>query len=163
MVDPGDFVKNPSEWNWSSYNATVGTYVCPSFLKIRFILDQFSLSRSIARALYKDFVLAGIGMESPFEKVKNQLFLGSDSFVEEVREKACFSDELQNVPGVQKFAGSPKLTDLFDGNTLVSSKTRNKRIKEAFDRYGYTLREIGDHLDLHPNYISSLLGKMRKT
>jgi len=36
-------------------------------------------------------------------------------------------------------------------------------LKDAFDRYGYTLREIGDHLDLHPNYISSLLGKMRKT
>lgn len=156
-------VRTPSEWKWSSYNATRGVCRCPPFLDVAFLLSQFSSSQSEARAIYRNFILAGIGMDSPLKTVKHQIFLGSDSFVQEAREKVCPRDGLQNVSGIQKVAGSPGLPDLFRGEALYSKKIRNERILDAFDSYGYTLREIGEHLDLHPNYLSSLLGKMRKS
>ena len=111
--------------------------------------------------MYEDFVLAGINSESPLKEAKNQIFLGSDSFVQEVMKHAKESDEIKNVPREQKFAGRPVLDKIFDLKTLNSKKTRNTKIQHAYLNYGYTLRDIADHLNLNPNYLSSMLGKMK--
>ena len=155
-------VEHPSDWPWSSYRSTVGTAKCPSYLETAFLLGHFSSSRKKARKMYEDFVLAGINSESPLKEAKNQIFLGSDSFVQEVMKHAKESDEIKNVPREQKFAGRPVLDKIFDLKTLHSKKTRNTKIQHAYLNYGYTLREIADHLNLNPNYLSFMLGKMKK-
>jgi len=70
---------------------------------------------------------------------------------------------LIDIPKTQKLAARPALVKIFGNGNRTSKKLRNSRIKEAFEKHQYTLREIGQHLQLHPDYLSRLLGEMRKT
>ena len=65
------------------------------------------------------------------------------------------------VPLVQRKASRPNLNELFDVATLASKKKRNIRIVEAFQKHLYTQREIGEHLGLHPAYLSQIIVQLR--
>jgi putative transposase len=47
---------HPSEWRWSSYNATVAQVPEPSFLSVDWMLKQFGTTPAAARKHYADFV-----------------------------------------------------------------------------------------------------------
>ena len=112
--------------------------------------------------MYEDFVLAGTGMESPLLEAKNQIFLGSDSFIDEAMKHVNENDELNNVPKPQKKAARPSLNDIFDGSHFVSKETRNRLILVAHDVHAYTQKEIGNFLNLYPGYISRIILRLRK-
>jgi putative transposase len=156
-------VQHPSEWPWSSFRATRGLEKVPGYLETDFLLRHFSSSRKKAQKMYEDFVLDGIGMESPLMEAKNQIFLGSDSFIAEAMQHADCTGILIDIPRTQKLAARPTLVDIFENGNRTSKKLRNLRIKEAFEKHQYTLREIGQHLQLHPDYLSRLMHEMRKT
>jgi len=50
--------RTAGEWQWSSYNATVGTLRPPSFLRRNWLLSLFSKDPIRARELYAEFVAA---------------------------------------------------------------------------------------------------------
>ena len=52
-------VNEPSQWPWSSYNATAGYANRPSFLTTALIPGLFSDDGGTARRLYREFVLEG--------------------------------------------------------------------------------------------------------
>jgi len=54
-------VKDPKDWEWSSYRATVGMTTIPKFLSPDWILSQFGSQREEAQAAYRHFVAEGIG------------------------------------------------------------------------------------------------------
>jgi hypothetical protein len=54
-------VKDPKDWEWSSYRATVGMTTTPKFLSTDWILSQFGSQREEAQAAYRHFVAEGIG------------------------------------------------------------------------------------------------------
>ncbi|MDF1527125.1 MAG: transposase [bacterium] len=155
-------VQHPSDGPYSSFRATRGLEKPPAYLETDFLLGHFSSSRKKAHNMYEEFVLAGIGMESPLKEAKNQIFIGSDSFIRETMLKVRDPDTLQSLPRGQKMAGRPALNELFNDKVMGSRKKRNNRIKAAFEEYQYPLKEIGEHLKLNPNYLSRLLGDMRK-
>ncbi len=155
-------VQHPSEWPWSSFRATRGLEKVPAYLEIDFLLKHFSSSREKAQKMYEDFVMAGIGMESPLLEAKNQIFLGSDSFIAEAMQHVIGNDEMNNVPKVQKDAGSPTLEYIFAKLQSISKEKRNRLILNAHDIHNHTQREIGNHLGLHPGYISRIVIRLRK-
>ncbi len=155
-------VQHPSEWPWSSYRATRGIEKAPKYLETAILLRHFSSSRKKAQKMYEDFVLAGIGMESPLLEAKNQIFLGSDSFIAEAMLHAENADLLSDIPKIQKLAARPTLANIFGKGSFTSKKIRNSKIKEAYEKHLYTLREIGQHLQLNSDYLSRLLIEMRK-
>jgi hypothetical protein len=140
----------------------MGTTKCPPYLHTDFVLSHFGSTRRKAQEKYEKFVMDGIDMESPLKEAKNQIFLGSDSFVQEMMRQVEDGDTLQNLPRAQKLAGKPALEELFSGKAMKSKRNRNEQIKAAFETHQYSLREIGDYLGLNPNYLSRLLGDMRK-
>ncbi len=158
-----EMVEHPSEWPWSSFRATRGIEKTPGYLETDFLLRHFSSSRKKAQQMYEDFVLAGIGMDSPLKEAKNQIFLGSDSFIAEAMQHADCTGMLIDIPKTQKLAARPTLGGIFGNSNQTSKKLRNSRIKKAFEKHQYTLREIGQHLQLHPDYLSRLMTEMRKT
>ena len=162
--NPGEakMVEHPSQWPWSSFRATRGMDPKPPFLNTDFLLSRFSTSRKKARTIYEEFVLAGIGMESPLEKARNQIFMGSDAFIAEVIRHVHERDELNNVPRAHKTAGRPALGDIFNNSIMTSKKTRNHLILQAYDVHAYTQREIGEFLHLYPGYISRIILRLRK-
>ena len=155
-------VQHPSGWPWSSFRATRGLEKVPGYLKTDFLLSHFSSSRKKAQIMYEDFVLAGIGAESPLKEAKNQIFLGSDSFVKEVMKHVDDDDHLTGIPKVQKLAKRPLLEDIFASNHQTKA-LRNILVIEAYDKHRYTLREIGQYLQLNPDYLSRIIAEMRKT
>jgi REP element-mobilizing transposase RayT len=155
-------VQHPSDWPWSSFRATCGLEKVPGFLEIDFLLRHLSSSRKKAQKMYEDFVLAGIGMEPPLLEAKNQIFLGSDSFIAEAMQHVNGNDKLNNVPKPQKLAGRPSLEDIFNGSHNISKKARNHLILKAHDVHAYTQKEIGEYLKLYPGYISRITLRLRK-
>ena len=155
-------VEHPSDWPWSSFRATRGIEGVSSLLETDFLLKHFASSRKTAQKLYEDFILAGIGSESPLKKAKNQIFLGADSFIAEVMQHVNGNDELNNIPKVQKLADRPSLGEIFKGAQTAPRETRNHLILKAHDIHSYTQRDIGNHLGLHPGYISKIVLRLRK-
>lgn len=155
-------VEHPSDWPWSSFRATRGLERVPDFLETDFLLNHFSSSRKKAQKIYEDFVLAGIGTESPLKEAKNQIFLGSDSFIAEAMQYVNGNDEMNNIPKVQKLSGRPTLEDILVNAQTTSKENRNRLILYAHDNHAYTQRDIGKHLGLHPGYISRIIIRLRK-
>ena len=155
-------VQHPSEWIWSSYNATSGSTKAPPWLATDHVLLHFSSSKRKAIKMYEEFVLDGIDAESPLQEAKHKIFLGSDSYVGEVLKNVVCDDTWKIISRERKIADRPSLEELFDGNDFLPKKARNRLIKVTFEEHQYTLKEIGDHLELNPNYLSRLLCDMRK-
>ncbi len=75
-------VSGVGEWPWSSYLATAGKMACPDWLAAEKVLGSFSSSdRTQARRAYIRFVAEGLARPSPWEDLKGQIFLGSESFI----------------------------------------------------------------------------------
>ena len=53
--------RDPSDWPWSSYRATIGAEHAPSFLAVSAVLQMFADDPARAAAHYRRFVAAGIG------------------------------------------------------------------------------------------------------
>mgnify|MGYP000267549453 CR=1 FL=1 len=74
-------VNSVIEWPWSSYRETIGQKVKPNWLNSDWLLVEFGQKKSKAIEAYKLFVSEGKGQPSPWEKLKNQVFLGDEKFV----------------------------------------------------------------------------------
>jgi REP element-mobilizing transposase RayT len=53
-------VRNPQDWPWSSFRATVGDEPPPEFLDVRAVLAEFGASVSAARRRFRLFVREGL-------------------------------------------------------------------------------------------------------
>ena len=51
---------------------------------------------------YRVFVVAGKNQPSPWAKLKNQIYLGSDTFVEKIQRKVEAEQDLSEVPAAQR-------------------------------------------------------------
>lgn len=150
-------VQKPDDWVWSSYLDTAGKTRPPSFLAKDWVLSHFGRRVKTAMENYTRFVYDGIGKEGPWDEVKGGVYLGDTRFIQEVEGRMDLELMSKEVPLIQRKASRPKLVELFDQTTLSSKKKRNARIVEAFQGHLYTQREIGEHLNLHPAYLSQII------
>jgi REP element-mobilizing transposase RayT len=83
-----DMVKDPGDYIWSSYRLFISKAKVPTWLETDFILSCFDKDKQKARALYKDFVLEGIGEQPSIigDNIKAGFILGNNDFFEWIRE-----------------------------------------------------------------------------
>ncbi len=148
-----NMVTDPKDWMWSSYRATAGIDDPPSFLSTDWVLAQFSTSKKRARKLYGLFVREGITRESPWRDLKGQIFLGDGAFIENARK--VFDRAVREIPRSQRYAGRPSLSELFPGEGR-DREGRNEAVVTAVS-WGYTLKDIADHLRIHYTTVSKIL------
>lgn len=151
-------VKSPEEWRWSSYRATAGLEKPHPCLTIEWILGQFGSRLGLARQRYREFVNTGMGEGSIWAEVKGQILLGDEEFVEKFVNYIKGREDIKEIPRSQRYITRPGLDSLFGERELVKN-ARDKRIKEAVERYGYTQKEVADYLRMHYSTISRLLNK----
>jgi REP element-mobilizing transposase RayT len=72
---------DPKDWPWGSCNFTTGECDAPAWLDTEWLLNQFGPSPERAVVAYREFVLAGIGKDSPLKDTKHQMVLGDQAFV----------------------------------------------------------------------------------
>ncbi|HEU4522409.1 MAG TPA: hypothetical protein VFT12_10420, partial [Thermoanaerobaculia bacterium] len=103
----------PDEYEWSSYRSTAGIAVAPDWLAVDDVLAAFSPERSMSQHMYRDFVYAGIGVEAkPWDRLVGQIYLGSESWLEKMRDQVLARPRDCEHPQAQRFLGRPSMTDV---------------------------------------------------
>lgn len=137
---------------WSSYRAMTGEDAAPEWLETRTILAAFGATEAEATDGYRSFVAAGKGQPSPWEYVKQQVFLGSDAFVESLQPKIPHDRDLREVPQAKRRPLPRSLPEFERANP-----DRDQAIQAAYASGGYTMREIGDYFGLSQSCISKVI------
>lgn len=146
------------EWPWSSYAFTCALQQAPEWLAVDQLLSLFARSRAEAIVRYKDFVWRGVGI-SLWADLKQQLYLGSDSFVSQMQEKIKHPELLTEIPAKQKRAQAKPL----DWYVQNYPSSRNEAIQMAFASGGYRLAELSRYFGLHYGTVSRIIsGKSHK-
>lgn len=148
-------VEAPNDWEWSSYPATAGLKTAPDYLTVDWLLQQFGNNRKTAQRQYKEFVQEGIKKDSPWKEMQGQILLGDEMFIEEFKDLLTGKEQIKEIPRSQRDIGRPTLQELF--KETKNKAERNKHIYAAHTRFGYTLKEIADHLRIHYTTVSKAL------
>jgi len=128
-------VRSAREWPWSSYRATAGLASCPTCLHTDWILAAFGRRKQQAVDAYKQFVSEGKGQPSPWQVLRNQVYLGSEAFVDKMQKHIEQDKELDEIPSSQRRPVAMSLEE-YQGR----HKKRNAAIEEAYQSGGYTLK-----------------------
>jgi putative transposase len=129
-----------------------GEDAAPEWLETRAILAAFGQTEADAVEGYRSFMAAGKGQPSPWEQLKQQVFLGSDAFVEAMQRKVPKDRDLREVPQAKR-RPVPRSLPAYDR----AHADRDQAIKAAYASGGYTMREIGDYFELHHSRISKIV------
>jgi len=142
-----DFVDHPSQWKWNSYTATISRVLSPEFLNSNLILAQFNKNYDTAVESYKKFVHEGIGHENPCSKVKGQIWLGSENFIERVKENLD-TNLSKEIPLEQKQPLRPSkeevMNDILKVYHIRENELINRTNKEAYKTAVYLLRKASN-------------------
>ncbi|MCW8825053.1 MAG: addiction module toxin RelE, partial [Gammaproteobacteria bacterium] len=145
-------VRSARDWPWSSYRATTGQVEPPDWLMTDWVLSAFGKQKSVAINAYRAFVSEGKNQPSPWEELKNQIYLGDEVFVETLQVQLSNNKDLSEVPKAQR-RNVPK--PLLEYEQQAAS--RNEAIALAYASGGYSMKEIGEYFGLHYSRISRLL------
>jgi putative transposase len=137
-----------ADWRWSSYQATAGIRASPSFLTTAGILGAFDLDLAVAQRRYVEFVAGGID-RSLHERLVGEVYLGDEQFVRALMP----SGQVREVPRIQWQPLRPGLEELCSDAAGILT---------AYRTYGYRLREIGDHLGVHPATVSRAIARLEQ-
>lgn len=97
------------------------------------------------------------GCASPWGSLKGQLILGTEACVSSAQESIGRKEEIPEIPRLQRHVGRPGLERLFPAGEVRSKGERNTAIVEAHLKHGYSLKEIGDHLEIHYTSVSKII------
>ncbi len=145
-------VDTPEGWAWSSYRAMIGREPAPNWLERRSVLAGFGATEYNAIQHYSAFVMEGIGKSSPWEQLKNQFYLGSEDFIENMEKKMPKKRDLREVLQARRRKPAASL------ETYAKNQgTRDAAIRAAYASGSYSQKEIGDYFNLHYSRISKII------
>ncbi len=150
-------VRSAKDWPWSSYRASAGLADRPSWLATDWILSAFSAKRAEAIERYRTFVADGKNQPTLWEQLKNQIYLGTDAFVQKMLSKKPANEDLSEVPLGQRRAMAKPLE-----HYVARGGDRDEAIALAYGSGGYGMKEIGEHFGLHYSRVSRIVSGQRK-
>ncbi|MEA3412120.1 MAG: hypothetical protein U9R74_11365, partial [Pseudomonadota bacterium] len=137
-------VDSPGEWSWSSYRAMIGEAPVPNWLTVDGLLSEFGSKRKQARLRYQRFVKEGARQNGFWEGLRQQIYLGDETFVERMQSKAQVSGDALTVPRAQRRAPAPSLKVI-----AARHADRNAAIVAAYATGAYSYREIATYFGVH--------------
>jgi len=152
-------VERAEEWKWSSYRTTAGREKQHPCLTTDWVLGQFNAKRGKAEKEYRQFVRGGIGKEPIWTDVKGQAILGEDEFVDGLIDYLRKHKDVPEIPKSQRYVSRPGLEKLFTKNIVQIRKTRDRKIIEAVEEYGYTQRKVAVYPGLHFLSVSRIMSQ----
>lgn len=152
-----NMVPQAHDWRWSSYCATAGVVQAEAYLETDWILSQFGQTRPAAIRKYIQFVTAGVGVESPWQQLKNQVYLGPDEFIVHALQHAESKPSLKEVPRLQKQAPPKPLA-----HYQSTYAQRNDAIAHAYLSGHYTLTTVGDYFGVGRSTVARVVASHRR-
>lgn len=145
-------VHKAGDWPWSNYSGTAGLREAPVWQHTDWLLSAFGRRLSSARKKYLQFVAEGRNQPSPWESLRNQVFLGSEAFVDRIRLRIDQDRDLSEIPKSQRRA-KPRSLEYYS-QTAVS---RDQSIIAAYASGGYSMKQIGEFHGLHYSRVSRII------
>ena len=100
---------------------------------------------------------AGLHTAPPWSGLRGQVFLGSEQFVQRMEAALAPFAQTSEIPRADRLAARPSLGALFAPSIVEHLRERNAAILAAHRVHGYSLAEIGRHLDLHYSTVSRVV------
>jgi len=152
-------VAKPEEWKWSSYRAMAGRTKPDPSLTTEWPLGQFGRDLKKARRGHRAFIRAGIGQDPIGGSVRGQSLLRGDDFVDRLKEYLAGRKKNPEIPRAQRYADRPTLDAIFRGRALSEKSKRDQEIIESVEQFGYSEKEIADHLGLHYSTVCRIVNQ----
>lgn len=149
-------VRQVKTWSWSSYLDTAGYRQPQNWLTTDWLLAAFAKRKSRAIEKYRDFVAEGKNQPSPWESLRNQIFLGSEEYVNQLQNSINTDKDLSEIPIAQKRSMSKPLT-----HYEKRARTRDEAIVLSYASGGYSMKQIGDYYGLHYSRVSRIINGIR--
>ena len=160
-------VADAKDWPWSSYVAMMApaNMPRPDWLAVDKLLAFFSsqgqpANRQRAQQRYADYVRAGVGLPPIWDDLKNQIYLGSDAFVDKLTAwaqgnsaQAPMRATNLEIPQAQR-RGRPKALSSYEKE---HANDRNAAIAAAYASGGYTMGELAAYFGLHYTSVSRII------
>lgn len=126
--------ETPEQYEWSSYCYYTGRKKAPEWLNMDFILGYFGMEVSEAKKNYKNFVgiLINQQYESPLKNVISSTILGTQGFVELIKDKYLPAQkEGRDIPALKTLSRKITITDIFDevDRIIKDDKKLSRNIK----------------------------------
>jgi len=145
-------VKHPIQYPWSSYSAYGEKKKRWSWLHTDFILAQISRNKRKALRGYQEYTQRGIAenLEDPLKKTVASTVLGSEKFIEWVRERWVKRERVdREVPAIRNLARRPDLSLILHECKKrfgkPSLESRRMALYLSHHLSGLSLREIGEY------------------
>ena len=90
-------------------------------------------------------------------KGKAQSILGEEDFIERIEDHLRGKKEIPEIPKSQRYMNKPILEKLFEEEVIGDKRKRDKRIVSAMEGFGYSQREVADHLGVQFSSISRMM------
>ena len=100
----------------------------------------------------------GRNQPAVWEQLKNQIYPGTDAFVEKMQTKVLPDADLSEVPSAQRRAMAQPLA-----HYATHSPSKDAAIAKAHSSGSYSLKEIGEHFGLHYSPVSHIVSQQRKS
>lgn len=152
-------VGHPEDYKWSSYCMTAGHFSPKPFLETEWVLGQFGKTIRKARAGYVSFVNLDIKKESPWNLLKGQCILGEDDFISKIEPLLKDKFLVLEIPKRERLVHRPPIEEVLSIKKIAYKRKRDKAVIRAHKEFGYTLKEISEHLGLHYSTISKIVNK----
>jgi REP-associated tyrosine transposase len=168
-------VRRPEEWLWSNYRATSGATMPPRWLEVGATLSLFSAFGSGASGAYERFVADGaLNAGSPLERVRRQIYLGDQRFLEEMSDHAKASRANHEIPAVHRIPAvvemdrirravakewgiaSEELSGREAGDAKLAAIYLSRRL------CGKSAREIGDAFGIKRGRVGNIMAEIQK-
>jgi len=113
-----------------------------------------NLASGAARRRYGQFVREGIGKESIWAGLRQQIYLGDEKFVARVQKKAKVQGDELSIPRVQRRAPAPSLAAI-----AVKYRERDDAIVAAYATGSYSYGQIAGYFGLHLATVGRIIRK----
>ena len=151
-------VSSANEWLWSSYKAMIGEEPVPDYLEVDWLLSQFSDNRYQAIEAYVCFVQKGLNQKSIWTHLNQAIYLGNEGFIQKIQTKAGILDnKLSEIPKKQKRLPARTLNYFAETHS-----SRDEAMARAYLTGAYSMKEIGDHFNVHYVTVSRAVKKYEK-
>jgi hypothetical protein len=164
-----NLVEKLEDFRWSSYLDYIGERRSPAWLNREFILTYFDQGPGSAQKMYRDFVCAvsDATNDSPLSEVVESTMLGSDGFVEEIKEKFIQGRKPnRDLPALNALLSKPTIEEIAKA---VDSElghqpalSRNVSIYFCHRFTGETLKEIGRAFNIGESAVSQASRRIGK-
>jgi putative transposase len=146
-------VQSLEEWPWSSHQYVIGDREAPEWLDAEWLLGQFGSTRREAVPAYQQFVMDGLGLDSPLKKVSHQLILGDDAFV--LRHRSLAGDDtLRNVSKAHRRAAALTLDEY-----ERQFPDRDLAIASAYFSMVFTMAQIAEFFGISERTVNRAIRK----